>query len=148
MQVQHPEDGVHDLAADVLEVHVDAVRAGLASAPSSRVVTVDRRVEAELVDEPRALVGAAGDPDDAAPRSFASWPATEPTAPAAAETTTVSPSSGLPISSIPKYAVTPVRPSSPSSALERRVEVRRQRHRERRLALARRARSPASRAGP
>ncbi len=39
------------------------------------------------------------------PLIFAIWPTTVPTAPAAPETTTVSPGCGLPISSRPKYAV-------------------------------------------
>ena len=39
------------------------------------------------------------------PLILAIWPASEPTAPAAAETTTVCPSCGCPISSRPKYAV-------------------------------------------
>ena len=40
-------------------------------------------------------------------------PATLPTAPAAPDTTTVSPSFSLPVSSRPKYAVSPVIPSAP-----------------------------------
>ena len=40
-------------------------------------------------------------PTTRAPSDLASWPATEPTAPAAAETTTVSPGCGLPMSRIP-----------------------------------------------
>jgi hypothetical protein len=37
-----------------------------------------------------------------APAIFAIWPATDPVAPTAAETTTVSPSFGFPIPTIPK----------------------------------------------
>src|SRR5947199_272166 len=44
----------------------------------------------------------------AAPDSLAICPAMLPTAPAAPETTTVSPSFSLPVSSRPKYAVSPV----------------------------------------
>ena len=47
------------------------------------------------------------------PLILAIWPTTLPTAPAAPETTTVSPSWGLPISSRPKYAVIPGMPSVP-----------------------------------
>ena len=42
------------------------------------------------------------------------WPAIDPVAPAAAVTSTASPSTGRPMSVIPKYAVRPVIPSSPS----------------------------------
>src|SRR3954470_1288956 len=48
------------------------------------------------------------------PLIFASWPTTCPTAPDAAETTTVSPGFGRPISSRPKYAVRPGMPSHES----------------------------------
>src|SRR5215510_11475188 len=47
------------------------------------------------------------------PLILAIWPTTIPVAPAAPETTTVSPARGLPISSNPKYAVSPVIPSAP-----------------------------------
>src|SRR6266576_2040874 len=46
------------------------------------------------------------------PAIFASWPAICPTAPAAQETTTVSPARGLPTSNSPKYAVSPVMPTA------------------------------------
>src|SRR5881397_3196385 len=51
------------------------------------------------------------------PASFASCPAICPTAPAAAETTTVSPGRGLPMSNSPKYAVNPVRPIACSASV-------------------------------
>ncbi len=47
------------------------------------------------------------------PHSLASWPTTLPTAPDAAETTTVSPVLGWPISFSPKYAVMPGMPRIP-----------------------------------
>jgi hypothetical protein len=56
-------------------------------------------------------------PTTRAPSALASWPATEPTAPAAADTTTVSPGCGLPMSRIPTHAVSPVIPSAPIYAL-------------------------------
>src|SRR6266550_4394637 len=51
------------------------------------------------------------------PASLASCPAICPTAPAAAETTTVSPGRGLPMSKRPKYAVNPVRPTACSASV-------------------------------
>ena len=47
------------------------------------------------------------------PLILAIWPTTLPTAPAAPETTTVSPAFSRPVSSRPKYAVSPVIPSAP-----------------------------------
>ena len=49
------------------------------------------------------------------PLSLASWPTTEPTAPEAADTTTVSPALGLPISIRPHQAVMPGMPSTESA---------------------------------
>ena len=48
---------------------------------------------------------------------FAIWQTIEPTAPAADETTTVSHFLGFPISSKPKYAVGPVKPSTEIKAV-------------------------------
>ena len=57
------------------------------------VVVVERGVEAELVDEQRDLLRRARAADDRVRRgSLAIWPASEPTAPAAPETKTTSPS--------------------------------------------------------
>ncbi len=64
----HPRhDGFHDLAADILEVDVDAVRrrGGKLLAPVRRLV-VDGGVEAEILDNVPALVGPARDADGAA----------------------------------------------------------------------------------
>ena len=47
------------------------------------------------------------------PWILAIWPTTPPTAPEAADTTTVSPAFGCPKSSNPMYAVTPGIPSTP-----------------------------------
>jgi hypothetical protein len=52
-------------------------------------------------------------PTALAPPLFASWPTTLPTAPEAADTTTVSPAFGWPISFRPKYAVIPGMPRQP-----------------------------------
>ena len=64
--VEPREDRVHEVAADILEVDVDAVgrRRGELGGPVVGAV-VDGRVEAKLVGEQRALLGSAGDPDDA-----------------------------------------------------------------------------------
>ena len=64
--VEAREDRVHDVAASVFEVDVDAVgcRRGELGGPVFGAV-VDGRVEAEPVGQQRALLGATGDPDDA-----------------------------------------------------------------------------------
>ncbi len=49
--------------------------------------------------------------------SLASWPTIEPTAPEAAETTTVSPAFGRPMSRRPTYAVSPGIPRTPSAVV-------------------------------
>jgi hypothetical protein len=54
-------------------------------------------------------------PTTRAPCCFASWPATAPTAPEAAATTTVSPALGWPMSLNPIYAVIPGMPSTPKA---------------------------------
>src|ERR1700759_2896397 len=51
------------------------------------------------------------------PLILAIWPATEPVAPAAPDTTTVSPALILPISIIPKYDLRPLTPNRPSARL-------------------------------
>ena len=50
------------------------------------------------------------------PRIFPIWPTSDPTAPAAAETTSVSPGFGRPISKRPTHAVSPMWPRSPRCA--------------------------------
>jgi hypothetical protein len=52
-------------------------------------------------------------PTARAPLTFAICPTIDPTAPAAPETSTVSPSFRAPTSSSPKYAVMPGMPSAP-----------------------------------
>src|ERR1700756_2354943 len=49
------------------------------------------------------------------PLIFASWPTIAPTAPAAADTTTVSPAFGCPTLRSPKYAVRPGIPRTPNA---------------------------------
>jgi hypothetical protein len=59
--------GIEDLAADVVEVDVDAVRAVRAQRLAHIVGSIiDRRVEAQLADDICALILAAGDADRAA----------------------------------------------------------------------------------
>ena len=59
------QHGVEQLAADVVEEDVDASRRELLEARRDVFgLVVDARVEAELVDDPRALGRAAGDADD------------------------------------------------------------------------------------
>ncbi len=103
-RAQIGEHGVEDIAADIVEIHVDAVWTVRPQA-LARVscLVVDRGVEAEFLDEVAAFVGAARDADRAAAldlRDLAQRVA--PTAPAAPETTTVSPGLGWPTSSRPK----------------------------------------------
>ena len=83
-------------------------------------LVVDARVEAELFDDVRALLGAAGQADRAAFAHPASWPTTPPTAPLAALTQTVSPVFGPMILLSPYQPVTPGMPT--------RAEVGRQRN--------------------
>src|SRR5215831_8542349 len=52
-------------------------------------------------------------PTALAPAILASWPASDPTGPLAAATTTVSPAAGFPITVSPTYAVNPGIPSTP-----------------------------------
>ena len=67
LRARRAERGVEDLAADVVEVDVDPLRAVLAQARGDVLrLVVDRRVEAELLDDVGALLGAARDPDGAA----------------------------------------------------------------------------------
>ena len=63
--------GVHDVAADVFEVDVDAVRGGFRKLGGPVVgAVVDGRVEAEPLGHQRTLLGPAGDPDDARTRGL------------------------------------------------------------------------------
>src|SRR5437868_5759303 len=65
--VHEPERRVEDLAADVLEVDVDAFRAGLAQViEESPCLVIDAGIEAELLHHVIALRLAAGDADRAA----------------------------------------------------------------------------------
>ena len=74
---------------------------------------IDARIEAELAHDVVALRLAARDADRAAAPAFASWPTTLPTAPDAADTSTVSPAFGCPISFRPNQAVSPGMPRTP-----------------------------------
>src|SRR5713101_3527455 len=61
----------------------------------------------------RHLLGEPATPTARHPLILASWPTIDPTAPDAAETTTVSPGFGWPMSSRPTYAVKPGMPRTP-----------------------------------
>ena len=64
--VEQRQHRVEHRAADVLEIDVDAVRAGGGEALGQlRIAAVEADVEAELFDRVAALVGAAGDADHA-----------------------------------------------------------------------------------
>ncbi len=81
------------LAADVVEVDVDALGGGLPQLPpDGPVLVVERRVEAEVVDEVATFSGEPALPmTRLAPSALAIWPTTLPTAPAAPDTKTTSP---------------------------------------------------------
>src|SRR4029079_623017 len=69
------ERGVEDVAADVVEVHVDAVRAGLAERGADvALLVVDAVVEAELLDDETAFLLAARDADHVAVQDLADLP--------------------------------------------------------------------------
>ncbi|MDR7297625.1 hypothetical protein J2X16_002974 [Pelomonas aquatica] len=91
MQVQQRQHRVEHVAADVLEVDIDALRACRCKLSGDIGRTaVDAGVEAEIADGMAALATAASDADDA---RASAWQAVRrwPTAPVAAATTTVSP---------------------------------------------------------
>ena len=93
--VEQQQQRIEDLAADVVEIDVDALRAVLREAGLHvfRLV-VDGGVEAELVDDVLHFSGPPAMPTTRQPLILAIWPATAPTAPAAPEMTTVSPALG------------------------------------------------------
>src|SRR5579872_6629394 len=114
--VEERPDRALDRATDTLEVDVDAVRAG----PRERLAelrrtVVDARVEAEHVDGVAALLVAAGDSDDATFLDLCDLADHGPGAPDAADTTTVSPARGRPMSRRPTYPVIPGMPSTPTA---------------------------------
>ena len=62
------EHRIEDLAADVVEIHIDPVGALLLERDADvLVLVVDRRVEAQVLDEEPAFLRAARDADDATP---------------------------------------------------------------------------------
>jgi hypothetical protein len=75
------------------------------------VLVVDRRVEAEFLGDPCALVRTAGDADD--PAAVDPGQLTGDASAGGGRDETVSPGSGRPMSNNPKYAVRPVPPSAP-----------------------------------
>ena len=103
------ERRVEDVASDVVEVDVDALGAQLAQARVDVLaLVVDGGVEAAPPSTSQSHFSLPpAMPTTRHPLIRAIWPATEPVAPAAPDTTTVSPAFGLPTSSSPKYAVMP-----------------------------------------
>ena len=100
---QLSEHRVEDLPADVVQEDVDPVGRELPQPVADvLLLVVDRPVEAELVDDPAALLRPAAIPITRQPLILAIWPAMLPTPPAAPEMTTVSPALTRPTSSIPK----------------------------------------------
>ena len=74
---------------------------------------VERGVESELVEQVRDLRADPALPITRCPRSLANCAARLPTAPAAADTQTMSPSRNPATSKSPAYAVRPMPPSGP-----------------------------------
>ena len=64
-------DGMEDRPANVVEIHVDAVRTERAQSVANGSVAVDTAVETRLVDQPRALLRAARYADDPGTGGFA-----------------------------------------------------------------------------
>ena len=118
-EVDLPEHGVEDLAADVVEEDVDPVGTRLARAAPRRPPTCSR----SHASKPSSSVihahfsGPPAMPTTRQPMILPICPATDPTAPAAPDTTTVSPSFGCATSNMPKYAVSPVTPSTLRNAV-------------------------------
>src|SRR5262249_42194497 len=111
--------GKHSLeyrTGDILEIDVDTFRAGCRKAAAEiRCPMVDAGIEAEFFGNITAFLWSSGDADGVGTLNPGDWPTTEPTAPEAAATTTVSPAAGLPISRSPMYAVIPGIPRTPSA---------------------------------
>lgn len=100
--VEQREDGVEDLAADVLVIDVDAVRAGLGqSFGEVRGMVVEAGIEAEHLHGVAAFSAPPATPTTRQPLSLPICPTVAPTGPVAAATTRVSPAWGLPMSSRP-----------------------------------------------
>ena len=72
VEVHAVEDGLHDFAADVFEIDVDASRSGgdELSLPA-RIFVVDRSIEAEILFDPFTFFIGAGNANDAAAINFA-----------------------------------------------------------------------------
>src|SRR5688572_6820235 len=64
----HPEEGAFEnVAAGVIEVHINPVRGGsFEGITEVRALVVHRFIKAKLIDKEPALFGRTGDPDDAA----------------------------------------------------------------------------------
>src|SRR5258708_38991854 len=90
-RIEQRERRLEHRAADILEIDVNAFRAGILEFRGEiGIAVIEAIIEAELVLDVVALVLATGDADGAAPLIRAIWPTAEPTAPEPAATTTVS----------------------------------------------------------
>jgi len=97
---------VQECTADVVQEDVHTAGRVLPQRPGDVLsLIVDGRVEAQVRGDPAALLRPAGDPDDLAALDLGDLTGTLPTAPAAPETTTVSPSRRQPTSRTPKYVL-------------------------------------------
>ena len=101
-RIEQREHRFEHLAADILEIDVDALRAGVLEFRGEiGIAMIEAIIEAQFVLDGGAFVLAAGDADRARALDPRDLPTAEPTAPEAAATTTVSPACGLPMSSRP-----------------------------------------------
>lgn len=98
MAVEQRQDGIEHGASHAFEIDVDAIGAGRRQ-PLGEIgrAVVHAGVEAQFADRVVALVRPPAMPTTRQPCSLASCPTTDPTAPVAAATATVSPALGVPI---------------------------------------------------
>src|SRR5215203_7289363 len=98
-----PQHRIADPPGRVVEIDIDATATGVRQCGLEVLrLVVDRGVVAEGVNAQPGLGFAASNADVRQPAILAICPTAEPTAPAAVETTTVSPARGRPTSSRPK----------------------------------------------
>ena len=116
-RVHHRQRGAQVVAADVLEVAVDAFGCRLLQQLASRRRRGSRRRRRSPARRAHfTFSGVPADPTTRSPACLASWPAMLPTAPDAAETNIVSPGRTSAMSKVPTHAVSPGMPSTPRYA--------------------------------
>ena len=102
------------IAADVVEVHVNAIRRSRPQLVDDRTgPVVERRVETKVVEQVPDLVVRTGAADDAVTAELGDLDREAANRPRAAEIQTMSPSRRAAASMSPAYAVTPIAPSGP-----------------------------------